>query len=247
MLASPRMLRALVIVLSLAACGASSHGTTVPIEPSPSLVERGPPAQCDQGTLPRPDQPGCLAGAVTVDGAARGPAWVWVDDVFEHAPATNTARILMKDQTFWPDVLVVRAGTKVEFPNGDEVLHNVFSSTPGAVFDLGLYREGASEGHVMLRPGIVKVFCNIHPKMASVVLVVPGRLVAETRDGRYVLGGVPPGKHKVAVWTLGAPQPKILDVTVFPGATAEVDFTIATVPDGQHRNKEGMPYGSYDK
>ena len=247
MLASSRMLRALVIVTCLGACGTLPHGATTLPEPSPSLVERGPPAQCDAGTLPRPDQPGCLAGAVTVEGAARGPAWVWVDDVFEVAPPTQTARILMKDQTFWPEVLVVRAGTRVEFPNGDEVLHNVFSSTPGAVFDLGLYRQGASEGHAVLKPGIVKVFCNIHPKMASVVVVVPGRLVTETHDGRYVLGGVPPGKHKVAVWTLGAAEPKRLDVTVFPGATAEVDFTIAATPDGQHRNKEGMPYGSYDK
>lgn len=231
-----------VLSLALAACGASS---SVVARPSPSLAEPGPRAACGGTSLPGAGVPGCLTGTVTIEGKPQGPAWVWVDDVVDRAPEGTRANVLMQGMTFLPRVLVVRAGTRVEFPNGDEVMHNAFSQTQGASFDLGLYRLGATDGRALLTPGIVKVFCNIHPHMAATVLVVPGRLVTETQDGKFSLGGVPPGKHRVAVWTLGAERPSITEVTVFPGDTAELELSVEALPEGHHRNKEGLPYGSY--
>lgn len=242
MLASPRCFALLATIGSLGACGPMPGHVA---RPSPSLAEPGPKASCGGSTLPGRAVKGCIAGTVTILGEPQGPAWVWIDDVVDHAPKGTRANVLMKGMTFLPRVLVVRAGTRVEFPNGDEVMHNAFSQTQGAAFDLGLYRLGATEGRELLTPGIVTVFCNIHPHMAATVLVVPGKLVTETKDGRFSLGGVPSGKHRIAVWTLGADAPKITEITIFPGDTAELELKIEAYKPGEHRNKEGLPYGSY--
>jgi hypothetical protein len=44
-----------------------------------------------------------------------------------------------KDLAFVTPLLVIRAGTRVEFPNLDDTHHNIFSFSPIARFDLGRY------------------------------------------------------------------------------------------------------------
>src|SRR6185295_17793710 len=57
-------------------------------------------------------------------------------------PAPVRAEIQTHDRRFVPLVTVVSAGSEVWFPNGDPILHNVFSVSSGNRFDLGLYRKG---------------------------------------------------------------------------------------------------------
>src|SRR5258708_6263948 len=94
---------------------------------------------------------------------------VWLDPVNTPGNATASpvtadprARMVQKGKTFTPHVLAVRAGTTVDFPNFDPIFHNAFSNYDGKVFDVGLYPPGYSRSVNFQRPGVVRVFCNIH-------------------------------------------------------------------------------------
>ena len=68
-----------------------------------------------------------------------------------------------RNLSFSPRVLAVRVGTTVSFPNHDRVFHDVFSFRDGKRFELGLYPVGAIKHVPFDRPGLSRVFCNIHP------------------------------------------------------------------------------------
>src|ERR1700691_5748025 len=96
------------------------------------------------------------------------------------------AVMLQKDKTFSPHVLAIQAGSVVEFPNADPIFHNAFSSYNGQVFDVGLYPPGTSRSVRFTRPGVVRVFCNIHPSMSAIVLVLDTPYFATTSaDGTF--------------------------------------------------------------
>src|SRR5450432_3445233 len=82
------------------------------------------------------------------------------------------AVMLQKDKTFSPHVLAVAAGSVVDFPNADPIFHNAFSSYSGQVFDIGLYPPGTTRSVKFARPGVVRVFCNIHASMNAVIVVI---------------------------------------------------------------------------
>ena len=104
-------------------------------------------------------------------------------------------------ETFVPHIVAVEAGTDVDFPNGDETYHNVFSLSPVTAFDLGRYAAGRSKSVRFDRPGIVRVFCDIHSHMSAFVLVFGHRFYAVTDDdGSYRVDGVPPGRYTVTAW-----------------------------------------------
>src|ERR1039458_5426891 len=61
------------------------------------------------------------------------------------ASAAQNPRLVQKNKSFEPHILVVPAGSMVEFPNRDPFFHNVFSLFEGKRFDLGLYEAGYRE------------------------------------------------------------------------------------------------------
>ena len=63
----------------------------------------------------------------------------------------------------------MRVGTTVDFPNNDRVFHNVFSFRDGKRFDLGMYPIGTLRRVTFDKPGLSRLFCNIHPNMAAYV------------------------------------------------------------------------------
>jgi plastocyanin len=71
-------------------------------------------------------------------------------------------RLVQKNKSFEPHVLVVPVGSVVEFPNRDPFFHNVFSLFEGKRFDLGLYEAGSSRNVIFDKPGVSYIFCNIH-------------------------------------------------------------------------------------
>src|SRR5271157_2632845 len=77
-----------------------------------------------------------------------------------------------KNKTFEPHLLVVTKGSTVDFPNRDPWFHNVFSLFNGKRFDLGLYEAGSTRTVHFDREGISYIFCNIHPEMSAVVVVL---------------------------------------------------------------------------
>ena len=136
------------------------------------------------------------------------------------------ARMDQRNETFLPHVLAVDAGTLVDFPNNDSTYHNVFSLSKTRKFDLGRYARGKSRSVRFDRPGIVRVFCEIHSHMNAFILVFAHPFFATTdADGRYRINNVPPGAYNVVAWNEGVtsePRP----VTVGAGTVAELDFAV---------------------
>jgi plastocyanin len=131
-----------------------------------------------------------------------------------------------QDKRFEPHVLAVPRGATVSFTNVDRVYHNVFSLSRPNEFDLGIYRKGASRSKRFESPGVVRVYCNIHPDMAGFVLVVDTNAFAVVEpDGSYRIPGLPPGRHKARVWDERGGE-RELAVDVAPGGRARLDFVL---------------------
>jgi plastocyanin len=138
------------------------------------------------------------------------------------------ARAVMdqRDETFVPYVLAVTAGSTVDFTNSDRTYHNVFSFSKGNRFDLGRYGRGRSKSVRFDRPGIVRVFCDIHSHMSAYVLVFGHRFFAVTdAEGRYSIDGVPPGTYTLVAWNDGQAR-ETRPVTVPDAGGVEADFVL---------------------
>ena len=131
-----------------------------------------------------------------------------------------------RNETFVPHVLAVTAGTLVEFPNSDRIYHNVFSLSKVSRFDLGRYEAGHSKSVRFDRPGVVRVFCEIHSHMNAFILVFGHPFFAMTdADGRYRIDNVPPGTYSLVAWNEGTAS-EARPVTIPDGGTTEVDLTV---------------------
>jgi plastocyanin len=120
-------------------------------------------------------------------------------------PANHTAdihvRMLQKNKMFTPHILAIASGTFVDFPNDDPIFHSAFSSYDAQIFDVGLYAPGSSKSVQFTRPGIVRVFCNIHSSMSAVIVVLSTPYFSTTvRDGTFQIPNVPPGDYQLTVF-----------------------------------------------
>ena len=131
-----------------------------------------------------------------------------------------------RNETFVPHVLAVTTGTTVDFPNSDRIYHNVFSLSKTQPFDLGRYATGKSKSIRFDRPGIVRVFCDIHSHMNAFILVFSHPFFAVTDGtGRYRIDNVPPGTYTIVAWNEGVTT-ESRPITVTDGAQADADFTL---------------------
>jgi plastocyanin len=142
------------------------------------------------------------------------------------------ASIRQRNETFLPRVVAVPVGSTVDFPNEDPIYHNVFSLSRVRAFNLGRYPQGQTREVRFDKPGLVKVFCEIHSHMSATVMVFDHPWFAvPDEDGRFTLPAVPPGEREVTAWheRLGDTT---LQVRVEPGRPAEADFVLP-VPEQQ--------------
>jgi plastocyanin len=164
-------------------------------------------------------------------------------------PRAVRTEIAMKGRAFEPRVRVVTIGSRVAFPNQDPFSHNIFSTTTGAVFDLGLYPSGRSKDAPFRRAGAFPVYCNIHPRMTSYVVVAPTPWYTQVgNDGRWTIAGVPAGRYQAHVWHERAAE-KVLDIEVGPSGRAAVDVELDArgFRFAQHKNKFGKEYDKTGK
>jgi plastocyanin len=137
------------------------------------------------------------------------------------------AKLDQRNETFVPHVLAIVAGTTVDFPNNDATYHNVFSLSSTRPFDLGRYAGGRSKSIRFDRPGIVRVFCDIHSHMSAFILVFAHRYFAVTDDeGRYRLADVPPGTYSVVAWNEAKASESRKIVVPDSGGDVEVNFSL---------------------
>ena len=165
---------------------------------------------------------GSLAGTTGVGSRLLADAVVWLDVPSPPPrPERATSRLDQRDISFVPHVLAVQVGTQVDFPNNDRVFHNVFSFHDGKPFDLGMYPVGAVKKIPFDKPGLSRIFCNIHPQMSAYVMVVDTPYFAVSdAAGTFTIRDVVPGSYPYHAWRAGI-EP--LSGTVVVGAGASLD------------------------
>ena len=144
-------------------------------------------------------------------------------------PATvETHHVVQKGAIFTPHVLPVVVGTTVEWPNNDDIYHNVFSMSDAKPFDLGLYKHGEPGKRVTFdKPGRVDVFCSIHANMHCIVLVLENPYFAVANDsGRYSITNVPAGTYRLKAWHERLPA-QTREIIVPAEGQAKADFILS--------------------
>jgi plastocyanin len=164
-------------------------------------------------------------------------------------PPPRHATITQKNKTFIPHVLAIPAGTTVDFPNLDPIFHNAFSSFDGKVFDVGLYPPGSSKSVRFDRPGIIRLFCNIHPAMSAVIAVVNSPWFAvSARSGAFEISGVPPGTYTMRVYHERATTATLSSLTRSVTVRDDrLDLPVISISEtgylpAPHKNKYGKDY-----
>lgn len=183
-----------------------------------------------------------------------GDIIVWLKPAQQNATlsvAPEHVQLLQKDKMFHPHVLPITVGSTVDFPNADPIFHNAFSSFDGQIFDVGLYAPGTSKSIHFHEPGIVRVFCNIHPTMSAVILVLDTPFFGRVGpDGRYRITKIPPGSYELRVFderaTAGPDVRLTVNVEDKEGQTAAPLIHLSELGYVRlpHKNKYGLDYPS---
>jgi plastocyanin len=199
------------------------------------------------GVVTRHASAGPVSGVVRTtvrSGTVAATAIVYAEPIGATAPRQPGTFVLrQKNKTFLPRVLGVPAGSSIQFPNDDLIFHNVFSLSGPQPFDLGLYRSGEAPSRTFTQPGTYRVFCNIHPQMSALLVVVPTPHVALVgRDGRFVLD-LPPGRYRLTATSDRASAVSV-DVVAEAGVSTAADLTLdeSKWVAVQHKNKFGKDY-----
>jgi plastocyanin len=204
-----------------------------------------------------------VTGQVTVV-AANGSAHrksdvsvvLWLTSLADHpAPRLGAQNplphpsLIQKNKTFEPHVLAVQVGSEVDFPNRDPFFHNVFSLFNGKRFDLGLYEAGASHGVRFDRAGICYIFCNIHPQMSAVVVVVDtAYFTVSDAQGNFAVPDIHAGRYRLNLWeehcSTQALEETSRQVTVGENGVSlgAIHLQESDVPATAHLNKYGKQY-----
>jgi plastocyanin len=152
-------------------------------------------------------------------------AVVYLEGQFPSAATNANAEMLQQGMQFRPAVLPVQVGTAVRFPNGDDFYHNVFSYSKTKRFDLGRYRKTDKPPPIEIfdKPGVVKLYCEIHQHMRGVILVLDTPHFTPTTNGVYELRGLPTGQYTLKAWV---DEKHVYEkpVTLQAGKTLHVDF-----------------------
>lgn len=194
-----------------------------------------------------------VTGTVLVTGATaldKSDVVAWLTPSDGSKPrAGRRFKVVQQGKRFQPHVLAVPVGSFVDFPNMDPIFHNVFSLFDGKRFDLGLYEAGTTRGVTFSRAGVCYVFCNIHPEMSAVVVVVDSPyFTTSTATGAVTIADVPPGRYRLSLWherfkpENAADYPREVTVSAANtsiGAIRMMEAKAAAVP---HTNKFGHDY-----
>ncbi len=201
---------------------------------------------------------GTVSGRITLveNGRARAEAAnvvVWIDGVRRPGPVPAAAperraepgpSMKSVHKKFMPKVIAVEVGHSVAFPNEDPIFHNVFSVSAENHFDLGLYRRGRSKDKKFESPGLVRVYCNIHPQMIGFIRVVDSSFFAVTgADGEFAFENVPDGERTIKAWCDEGGETSVqVHVSPRKTAVASLSLDVSGFKPQAHKNKYGQDY-----
>ncbi len=142
--------------------------------------------------------------------------------------ARTVASMDQVNRTFVPHVLPVRVGTWVEFPNSDNVMHQVYSISPAKRFQSPLYVGKPARPVQFDKAGVVAIGCNIHEQMSGFVVVVPTPYFGTAVNGRLTISALGADDYTVHVWYEGMnKEPEPRHVTLAADGTAALAFVAA--------------------
>ncbi|HYK03040.1 MAG TPA: methylamine utilization protein [Thermoanaerobaculia bacterium] len=153
------------------------------------------------------------------------------------APARNRTAVMdQKNRTFIPHVLPVQTGTKVTFPNSDDIRHHVYSFSPAKPFQLPLYKGTPATPELFDRAGVVTLGCNIHDQMSAYIVIVDTPHFAKTpAGGKTTLSELAGGRYTVRVWYPDMrEEPKAQSITVSEDGRASLTFVAGRGPAATH-------------
>ena len=149
------------------------------------------------------------------------------------------------DKEFIDNVVMVVAGSYVNFPNSDDIQHHVYSFSDTKSFELPLYSGDEAEPVLFDVPGIAVVGCNIHDWMLGSIYVGESHLMAKSDDqGMAVISDLPAGDYTFQVWHERArrrDQFSTFEVTIPASGTATVELSMDL---GRDRRIRRAPTGS---
>ncbi|MBS0388030.1 MAG: methylamine utilization protein [Proteobacteria bacterium] len=161
-------------------------------------------------------------------------------------PAVNAKAVMdQRNLMFVPDVLVVQTGTAVDFPNSDQVRHQVYSFSSAKPFQLALYAGRAHAPVVFDHAGLVTLGCNIHDSMVGYIWVTDSPWFGRTSaNGTLQLRDLAPGEYTVRIWhaRLAETGPQLqARLHVEEGSAATANFRL------QHALKAELMHHGADK
>lgn len=236
----------------------STRAPTAPQVTNPTAKVTGPAAPGESLIDVVGRTASALSPAAMQQGHRPSPAAaVWLTSLHPGASPDPSVRhaytLLQKNKTFSPHLLIVPVGSTVHFPNADPFFHNVFSLFDGRRFDLGLYEAGSTRDVVFSREGVSYIFCNIHPEMSAVVIVL-NTTYYDTIDahGRFRFKSVPADSYLLHVWIEGESQETLNKLTRKVQISEEhSDLGTLTLPSSPrspapHENKFGQDYDTHE-
>lgn len=117
----------------------------------------------------------------------------------KHPP--RTAIMDQQHMQFVPRILVIQTGTAVDFPNSDQIQHQVYSFSAPKTFKLSLYAGHKYPPIVFDHPGLVTLGCNIHDGMIGYIYVTDSGFFGRSDDsGQLQLHGLPAGNYTLTAW-----------------------------------------------
>jgi len=158
-------------------------------------------------SLPGYDAVRFTAESAQTDGAVNefSRVVVWIEGGHLPAPSPTAATLAQHSQRFEPEIVVVPAGSTISFPNQDPIFHNVFSLSRAKSFDLGYYSQGHTRSMEFRQPGVVQVYCHLHPNMYGAIVVVPSQYYAQpNQTGEFEIAGIPEGAYQLIAWHASA-------------------------------------------
>jgi len=175
--------------------------------------------------------------------------WLQALDDAPVYPVKKRVQMLQRNKKFSPHILAITVGTTVDFPNEDLIFHNAFSNFDGEIFDIGLYPPGSSRAVRFERTGIVHIFCNIHPSMSAIIVVLDSPYFAQTDlTGRFSIPNVPPGSYELHFFHERATPETLEKLTrIISVSEASEDLAPVTISETgylpvAHKNKYGRDY-----
>lgn len=147
------------------------------------------------------------------------------------APVNNGTAVMDQQGTiFVPHVLVIRPGTRVQFPNRDRIRHHVYSFSKPKPFELKLYASTEVPSVLFDRPGVISLGCNIHDWMQGYIYITDDPWFALTLgDGRATFTGLADGAYRVHLWhprLRGPYMGQEYDLEVGAATPAQVEYRV---------------------